>query len=289
MRLTTLPIFLCFLYACGQEPMKDSIPANIDTVQVIEHSFINPDGLSIKTRFNTPIGFKRTSEADDSFGLYLRTLSLKPHGSDVKMYDGSIKSNYGVYHAVVDLEIGKKNLHQCADAIMRLRAEYLWNNQKYNQIHFNFTNGFRVDYSQWMNGKRIAVHGNKTNWVSKYNPSNTYSDFWSYMEIIFNYAGTLSLSKEMKTKEIDAMKIGDVFILGGSPGHAIIIVDMAVNSETNEKVFMLAQSYMPAQELQILQNPLIEGDNPWYSISSDGILNTPEWTFNNSDLKEFVE
>ena len=289
MRFTTLPIFLCFLYACGQEPMNKSILTNSDSVEVIEHTFINPEGLSIKTRFNTPVDFKRTDEANNSFASYLRMLPLKPNGTEVKMYDGSVKSNYGVYHAVVDLEIGKKNLHQCADAIMRLRAEYLWNQKKYDQIHFNFTNGFRVDYSQWMNGKRIAVHGNTTNWVSKYNPSNSYSDFWSYMEIIFNYAGTLSLAKEMKSKAISELKIGDVFIVGGSPGHAIIVVDVAFNSETNEKVFMLAQSYMPAQELQILQNQANDGDNPWYSISSEGVLYTPEWTFSNSDLKEFTD
>ncbi|WP_334296195.1 DUF4846 domain-containing protein [Clostridioides difficile] len=39
------------------------------------------------------------------------------------------------------------------------------------------------------------------------------------------------------------MKIGDVFIVGGSPGHASIIMDMAENEKTGEKVFMIAQSY----------------------------------------------
>lgn len=35
----------------------------------------------------------------------------------------------------------------------------------------------------------------------------------------------------MKLQSLDKMKIGDVFIKGGSPGHAVIIVDMAENDK----------------------------------------------------------
>jgi hypothetical protein len=79
-----------------------------------------------------------------------------------------------------------------------------------------------------MNGKRIVVQGNKSYWRQGGSPSNTYKDFWNYMETIFMYAGTLSLSKEMNSIKIYDLKIGDVFIQGGSPGHAVIVVDMAI-------------------------------------------------------------
>jgi hypothetical protein len=84
------------------------------------------------------------------------------------------------------------------------------------------------------------------------------------------------------------MKIGDVFIIGGSPGHAIIVVDMAVNVD-NEKVFILAQSYMPAQQTQILINPMDETISPWYSLKSKEKLVTPEWTFELDNLKRFKD
>jgi len=41
------------------------------------------------------------------------------------MYNGLTKDNNKVYEAVVDMSIGKRDLHQYADAIMRLKAEYL--------------------------------------------------------------------------------------------------------------------------------------------------------------------
>ena len=287
-------IFL-FIQACGQEANQRQT-VNQDTLTEYTHEttkkysgIINPDGQTLETRILTPEGFERTITDENSFAEYLKQLPLKPHGSEVTFYNGSTKPNYDVYDAVVDLNIGKKDLHQCADAVIRLRAEYLWNQKQYDIIHFNFTNGFRVDYSEWMKGKRIVVKGNETYWILSSSPTNTYQDFWKYMEIIFSYAGTISLSKELKPVNIDDLKIGDVFIQGGSPGHAIIVVDLALNPQTKVKIFLLAQSYMPAQEIQILKNSNNNKISPWYSVVFGEILETPEWTFYKTDLKRFEE
>jgi len=226
---------------------------------------------------------------EGSFAEYLRLLPLKAENEAVTYYNGQQKPNRGVYAAVVDLPIGKRDLHQCADAVMRLRAEYLWRKGDFERIHFNFTNGFRVDYAEWMQGKRVAVEGNKTWWVQRTSPSNTYQDFWKYMEIVFSYAGTASLEKELKSVTVEDMKIGDVFIQGGFPGHAVIVVDMVEHPQTQEKRFLLAQSYMPAQELQILQNPQNNELSPWYEAGFGGTLQTPEWSFKATDLKRFGE
>lgn len=287
-----------FLQACSQSASQTNFSTQDNTTidsplsaeqQDLHQEIIQPKGKTLTTRFLPPKGFVRTNKADSSFANYLRTLPLKPHNSKVLLYDGSIKENYSIYAAVVDLEIGNKDLHQCADAVMRLRAEYLWNSKQYNKIHFNFTNGFRVDYNEWMKGKRIVVKGNRSYWTDRYSPSNTYEDFWKYMEIIFSYAGTMSLSKELRPVNIEEMKIGDVFIQGGFPGHAIIVADMAINPQTKEKIFLLAQSYMPAQEIQILQNHHNDKISPWYSINFEGSLETPEWNFSREDLKRFTD
>jgi len=289
-------LFLVLLESCaqdvGQENTVNHSSSNRDTDsihQVIDNQkIINPSGTSLETRILPPTHFQRITEDTNSFAAYLRHLPLKPHGSNVMLYDGSVKPNYNTYEAVIDLNIGNKNLHQCADAVMRLRAEYLWQQKKYEDIHFNFTNGFRVDYTKWMAGKRIIVKGNDSYWVDKSTPSNTYQDFWEYMELIFNYAGTLSLSKELVPVGIEDMRIGDVFIWGASPGHAILVIDIAENVTTKEKIFLLAQSYMPAQETQILQNPNSAELSPWYSVSEiENQLITPEWTFSIKDLKRF--
>ena len=243
--------------------------------------------ITIKDRFPTPAGYERTKETKNSFGEYLRNLPLKPAGSLVKYYNGSTKANNNVYDAVVDLPIGNKDLHQCADAVMRLRADYFYSQKQYDKIHFNFTNGFKFDYNKWRQGYRIAIKGNKTNWIKTAKPYDSPQEYWKYLEMVFNYAGTASLSKEMNAISVSDIQIGDVFIKGGFPGHAVIVVDMATNG--TKKIFLLAQSYMPAQELQILLNPSISSNNKvcWYAANSLPTLETPEWAFKSSELKRF--
>jgi Domain of unknown function (4846) len=74
-----------------------------------------------------------------------------------------------------------------------------------------------------------------------------------------------------------------VFIRGGFPGHAVLVVDVAENA-SGKRIFLLAQSYMPAQDIHILRNPNARID-PWYHAVDRGNLVTPEWTFQYTDLK----
>ena len=269
---------LSIIYGCNGNAQGRS---NEEDLPVYRH-----DKAGIEHRFKAPDGFEREFQDSASFGYYLRHLPLKPEGAPLLAFNGSVLEKNRVYAAVVDLPIGNKDLHQCADAVMRLRAEYLWRQGRFDEIHFHFTNGFDVPYSKWMQGYRVVIEGNKTYWTTEpKSPSNTYQDFWRYMETIFMYAGTLSLSKELNPIDIKDIKIGDVFIQGGSPGHAAIVVDMAVNPENQERVFILAQSYMPAQNLQVLLNP--RTNDVWYNTNQMYPLETPEWTFDKGSLKRF--
>ena len=194
-----------------------------------------------------------------------------------------------MYVAVVDLPIGNKDLHQCADAIMHVRAKYYYDKGEEDKIQFTFTNGFRVDYSKWKQGYRMTVKGNKTSWVKTAQPGHSYASWWQYMELIFNYCGTLSLSHELISKPYKDLEPGDVLIKGGSPGHAVLVLDVAVN-KAGKKVYLLAQSYMPAQELQVLANPNDAALSPWYELKpGDPQVVTPEWVFTTGQLMRFGE
>lgn len=240
----------------------------------------NAEGNTVETRFEVPEGYTRKTYANGTFGNYLQQLPLKPAGTLTKRYNGETKPNK-VAAAVVDISVGNSDLQQCADAIMRLRAEWLFAERRFDDIAFDLTNGFNMKYSEWKKGKRLnsACNG----WTSGGAASESHEDFLNYMKKIFTYAGTLSLSKELQAKNVATIEAGDVFIKGGSPGHAVIVVDVAEGSEG--KLFMLAQSYMPAQDIEILKNPNNPGMSPWFKASEMGILETPEWDFDWSQLK----
>ena len=144
-----------------------------------------------------------------------------------------------------------------------------------------------ADYNRWRQGNRISVSGNNVSWTQGGAADDGYPNFRKYMDMVFTYAGTLSLSRELKPVAYKDMKTGDVFIKGGSPGHAVIVVDMA-QTRLGEKVYLLAQSYMPAQETQVLLNPSDPDLSPWYELNeTDRIIETPEWMFTAEELKRF--
>lgn len=244
-------------------------------------------GTTIVSRFNTPDGFIRMPENGYSFSTFLGNFPLKKSGTKVLLYNGNEKNRQDVHEAVLDIDVGTKDLQQCADAVMRLRAEYLYKTKQYDKLHFNFTNGFKAEFSKWSKGYRIKIKGNNTAWYLGAKPSDDEKAFKSFLEIVFSYAGTLSLSKELIKKSIKDVAAGDVFLVGGSPGHAVIVMDVAMNVAGTERVFCIAQSYMPAQNIHVLKNPNNSKLSPWYKLKEGETLETPEWDFPPNSLYTF--
>jgi hypothetical protein len=248
---------------------------------------IDPD-QALARRIPPPAGFERAPAEADSFAHWLRNLPLKPGRPPVLLFNGKPKSNQDVHAAVVDIDVGSRDLQQCADAVIRLRAEYLFFAGDHAAIHFNFTSGDRADYAKWKDGFRPTVRGNAVSWASTANADDSYRGFRRYLDVVFTYAGTLSLSRELKpVADRSEMQIGDVFIQGGSPGHVVLVADLAVHRGTGRTCFLLVQSYMPAQDIHVLQNPTTPALGPWYAADFGEMLRTPEWTFKRGDLRRF--
>ena len=217
--------------------------------------FAKADNVVI--RFKMPGGYSQVTPLPGSFGEWLQNLPLKPVGTQTKTYRGLVATTDVYTAAVVDLSVGNQDLQQCADVVMRLRGEYLYHLKKYDAIAFHFESGFRCDYVHYANGYRYS----NDHWVLKAKKDYSYPTFMRYMNLVFMYAGTLSLQKELKpVNSPDELKAGDIFIRGGSPGHCFIVMDVVENS-LHKKLFLLAQSFMPAQNLQVLQYR-----SPWFSM-----------------------
>ena len=188
-----------------------------------------------------PAGFTRIRNEERSFGAWLRNIPLKKD-KRVFLYDGSLKRNQAAQFAVLDISTGKENLQQCADAVMRLRAEYLFSEKKYTDISFTDNEGH----------------------VYKFNEPFTHDHFAVYLDKVFAMCGSASLAKQLKRIGLSAIQPGDVFIRGGFPGHAVTVMDVAENV-SGKKIYLLAQSYMPAQDIHLLINKYDEM-SPWYPL-----------------------
>lgn len=236
-----------------------------------------------------PKNYKRIVLSQGSFSEYLREFPVNADDDIVNTYNGGVYWNQNTHYVILDLSVGNRDLQQCADAVMRFRAEYLYKNKDYSKIHFNFTNGERVNYEKYAQGYRVSINNNRVNWIKKSSSNYSYPTFLRYMDLIFSYAGTYSLSREMNAvANINTIIPGDVFIESKQPyGHAVIVMDVAEHVQTKERIFLIAQSYMPAQDVHILVNPKNKKLSPWYSANFENELYTPEWTFDKKHLKRF--
>ncbi len=126
-----------------------------------------------------PAGYERVTPEQGSFGEWLRAIKLKKD-NHVYLYNGSLKRNQSVHFAVLDIPVGEKDLQQCADAIIRLRAEYLFEKKRYNEISFSDNNNKPY---RWEGGSNKIA-------------------FTSYLENVFCRCGTASLQKQLKPVQI---------------------------------------------------------------------------------------
>src|SRR6187455_2375793 len=257
---------------------------NIETSQPEKITGINTENLR---GISLPKGFTYVEDGDSAYSNWLLDLKLKK-SKTVYLYNGKLKSNQDAQYVVLNIDIGKKDLIQCADAAMKLRADYLFEKHLYDQIKFLATSGDEISFESWLKGVRWKAQGTK---LVSYNifkeVSNIQQEYNLFMELVFSYCGTYSLSKQLKPiNDNSSIQPGDVFVYGGFPGHAVTVMAVAKNKK-DEKIFLLSQGYMPAQDIHILKNYANTELSPWYAISDIYPLYTPQWQFEIGSLKRW--
>ena len=245
--------------------------------------FINPEGNTLFTRFITPKGYKRVEAAEGSFADFIGNYPLEPDGTPVYYFDKREKGGEG-HVAVFSMEVAEEDLQQCADSIMRIYAEYLYKSGRHDKISFHFVDGFVCDYNHWKQGYRVKFSNDKPYWEKVADSDDSEETFKKYLRIVFSYSSTLSMENESTPVDISELKVGDIFIKGGSPGHVVMVADICEN-EAGEKAFLLAQGFMPAQSFHIIKNPA-HSEDPWYYESEIRYpFITQSYTFDEGSLK----
>lgn len=246
-------------------------------------------GDTLDARLPPPEGFVRVPVEKGSFGEFVRGLPLLPEGAPVRAFDGKALTTPHV--AVVDLDVGSADLQQCADSAMRLFAEYQWSRGAAEQIAFHTTSGDRVPFARYAGGERIAVRGNHVGWQkSAAKPPKGKADrdaFRRFLDDVFMYAGSRSLAQDTVAVEGE-LAPGDLLVVGGSPGHVLVILDVAVRGDvrSDERRYLIGEGFMPAQSFHVV--PARDGAR-WLSPGADGALRVPTWTapFPRSSARRF--
>ncbi len=244
------------LLGCG-----GSNPTNTEAVET--------DSVAVENETEWAPGDSIAQYDPSSFSYFVQHFPRKAT-KEVRYWNGEMKSDTSL--GVLDIDVTQNQ--QCADAIIRLHAEWQYKNKKYADIHYNFTSGFTCDFEHWANGYRVRVNGNNVSWYRQYDTADySYENFRSYLETVFLYAGTASLAQELKydrnaTRD-GKIEVGDVFVIGGYPGHAVIVVDKIIHDGI--AYYQFAQSWMPAQDIEIVRasNPNVPNYKDYTAINND--------------------
>lgn len=236
-----------------------------EITQTAENPYLDPAGSTQETRILPPEGYARVPAAEDSFLHFMRTFPLCEHGSSIVSYSGEQLPSANAA-AVYQLSLGDEGYQQCADTIIRLWSEYFRASGQTERIAFTYSNGYPTDYGSWRNGWRYLTAGNLTWRMKLAGFDDSEQQFRNYLRSVMRYAGTLSLEAESEPIAAADAHAGDILCNGGAPGHAVIIVDEAVN-EAGERCFLMAQGFIPAQTAHIITG-YSDPQNPWYPESA---------------------
>jgi len=248
---------------------------------------LSPDSLTIKSRVNPPLGYKRVNYKEGSFEDYLRNYKLKPFGSKIINYDGSTYYWQEGHIGILELPVPKNGLQQCADALIRIRSEYLWDKNRKEEIGFNFTSGHYCSWQDYSNGYRPKIKGNKVSFIKSATPNHTKENFYKCLNLIYTYSGTLSLYNELsKINLAKEIKIGDMLIKGGTPGHIVMVCDEVIDTNGN-KLYLLFQGNTPAQNVHLVKSLENSDLSPWYSLKLNSEIGVSNYTFYNSEYVRF--
>ena len=250
---------------------------------------VNAEGKTLRKRVMTPKGYTRIAYDDSekkSLATFIREYKVYKDLATIKLYNKNLRENQSTYVAIMKLPIIEDvDLQQCADCILRIYADYFWQTKQFDKISFKLVDGFDAVYSKWRDGSRINVGESQTTWLeNSQEKDESYECFEKYLRIVFAYANTASLEGESKKIKIKDVEPGDILVRSGATGHAVMVIDVCQNQE-GKKAFLLGQGFSPAQNFEVLKNPLHEND-PWY-YEEEAVypIKTPLYDFGKGSLR----
>lgn len=243
------------------EPIPAPAPATEDPAEPLG------TGSTVRQRFPPPEGFERVDGG--AYGDWLGQLQLRPEGTPVRTHDGQV---VGHHAQVIELPLVPGDLQQCADSAIRLRAE--WLREQGAEISFHATSGDPMPWARWVAGERPFAVGNKLVW--RPGRSGGWED---YLAKVFTWAGTRSLAYD--SDAVDEPLPGDIVVAPGSPGHAVVLLDVARRGD--EVLLLIGEGYMPAQDFHVELGPRAG----WWPWTTEG-LSLDHWHLPAGGLRRFT-
>lgn len=222
---------------------------------------------TIGEAFPIPDGFIRTE--DSAFGKWARQRVVEDPTEPIRTYAGDRVAHHG---RVVRLPLVPGDRQQCADSLIRLRAE--WERSLGISPVFHATSGDPMGWQRYQDGEIPYEKNGRIAWKT-----GKPGSFEQYLARVFIWAGTASLHA-YDTKPVTSPRSGDMLIQPGYPGHAVLLLDVV--SRGSERLVLIGEGYMPAQNFHVELGPV----GGWWRWNEGVALD--HWNLPAETLRRFV-
>jgi hypothetical protein len=229
---------------------------------------------TLGSRFATPPGWDRSTPEPGSYAEWLRGLPLAAAGTPVKNHKGDeVRPGDDEYvAAVIAIDAGRIDLQQSPDVVVRLHAEWLWSKKDVEGIDYRGATNLDMPFSRWIKGQRLIAAGASVFWQVRVKPAEAdHAMLREYLDSVFTWANSTSLAQQSAHVEPDQLTAGDFFLHSGSPGHAVVVLDVA-HKKSGERIALLGQALNPAQNIHVLRPGR---STAWFSLRPGRPVLTP--------------
>jgi hypothetical protein len=248
------------LLACADAPAAPEIAAGTESsasaapLAASVGPTEDPLATTLGEAFPPPAGAVRVDGGP--FGAWLLDRKVLPIDVPVTTYEGEVVPHDA---RVIDMDLVPGDLQQCADSAIRLRAE--WERSTGKSPMFHATSGDEMPWSRFSAGETPYAVGNGLAW--KRGSTGKWED---WLRLVFTWAGTRSLAFD--TVPVDDPLPGDLVVHPGSPGHAVVLLDVARDHDAT--YVLIGEGFMPAQSFHVERGPYAN----WWKFE-DGAVSPP--------------
>jgi hypothetical protein len=210
--------------------------------------------------------FERIILKSDSFGSWLRSLPLKPANSAVLDYRGRVHKagEDTAVGAVVDMDISGRKMEQCMDILIRLYAEFVWDQSRVSQLRLPLPGGYWLTWQDWANGFRPKYQGIHVSMVQKNDEDFSLNNYRAFLREIYATSHTQQFYHAYQLLDRQSAQPGDFIVKKGRKRHAVMIVDIAQNMH-GEQVALIGHGDTPACQFYLLR---LSKNSLWFPLKN---------------------
>ena len=201
-----------------------------------------PATATLSAHYAPPQGYQRVAVGPGSFAAWMRTLPVRLDRTQVLSYQGVPLDRPSA--GIIAMDVGSRDLMQCADSIIRLHAEFLWAKGRQSEAAYRFTSGDETRWADWVAGERMHIEGNRVRRTRGAARARKHTSYRRWLDLVFTYAGTMSLARDATSPPMETpVEAGEFY--EGAPGHAVIVLD----GEVPRRPASSGQGFMPAEDI----------------------------------------